>query len=64
VEELERIIIAMPGELVAVIEAAIGEGDYASTSATGRSSVPFSTRKLQASGPTSTKGWLMLRVAG
>lgn len=30
--ELERVTITMPGELAAVIKAAVAEGDYASTS--------------------------------
>jgi len=30
--ELERLTITMPGELAAVVKAAVAEGDYASTS--------------------------------
>ncbi|SCY28568.1 antitoxin ParD1/3/4 [Nitrosospira sp. Nl5] len=30
--ELERLTITMPGEMVAVVKAAVAEGDYASTS--------------------------------
>lgn len=37
--ELERLTITMPGELAAVVKAAVAEGDYASTSEVMREAV-------------------------